>query len=122
MEYSRILPPNSNNQPTPADKDPSPEPFDPTYNVPEHDDYVIQVKYIRDDRFVWNYLLNDEKRIELNEAWNDVFASFPYHDNYLRLLAAHYNYDLKGKKMADMTPANIAHLPEEQRPNVTPLR
>ncbi|HVV43548.1 MAG TPA: DUF1592 domain-containing protein [Bryobacteraceae bacterium] len=122
MEYSRILPPNSNDQPTPADKDPAPEPFDPTYNVPEHDDFVIQVKYIRDDRFVWNYLLNDEKRKELDQAWNDVFASFPYHDNYLRLLAAHYKYDLKGKRMADMTPANIAQLPEEMRKYVTPLR
>jgi hypothetical protein len=122
MEYSRILPPNSNGQPTPADKDPAPEPFDPTYNVPEHDDFVLWVKYIRDDRFVWNYLLNDQKRKELDEAWNDVFAAFPYHDNYLRQLAKHYEYDLKGKKMADMTPANIAQLPEEMRQYVTPLR
>ncbi|HVY93157.1 MAG TPA: DUF1592 domain-containing protein, partial [Bryobacteraceae bacterium] len=122
MEYSRILPPNSNGQPTPADKDPAPEPFDPTYNVPEHDDYVLWVKYIRDDRFVYNYLIDDATRKQLDEAWNDVFAAFPYHDNYLRLLAQHYNYDLKGKKMADMTPANMAQLPEEMRGYVAPLR
>ncbi|HXE63969.1 MAG TPA: DUF1592 domain-containing protein [Bryobacteraceae bacterium] len=122
MEYSRILPPNSNDQPTPADKDPAPEPFDPTYNVPEHDDYVLWVKYIRDDHFVREYLLTDQKRKELNEAWNDVFAAFPYHDNYLRLLAQHYKYDLQGKKMADMTPANMAQLPEEMRKYVAPLR
>ncbi|HEY4084848.1 MAG TPA: DUF1592 domain-containing protein [Bryobacteraceae bacterium] len=122
MEYSRILPPNSNNQPTPADKDPAPEPFDPTYNVPEHDDYVLWVKYIRDDQFVRNYLLTDETRKELDQAWNDVFAAFPYHDNYLRLLAQHYKYDLQNKKMADMTPANMALLPAEMRNYVAPLR
>jgi hypothetical protein len=122
MEYSRILPPNSNNQPTPADKDPAPEPFDPTYNVPEHDDYVLWVKYIRDDQFVRNYLVDDETRKQLDQAWNDVFAAFPYHDNYLRLLAQHYKYDLQNKKMADMTPANMARLPEEMRNYVAPLR
>ncbi len=122
LEYSRILPPNSNDQPTPADKDPAPEPFDPTYNVPEHDDYVNWVKYIRDDRFVWNHLLNDEMRARIDNAWNDVYASFPYHDNYLRLLAQHYKYDLKGKKMADMNPAAMAALPEEMRGYVAPLR
>jgi hypothetical protein len=123
LEYSRELPPNAQNmQPTPADKDPAPEPFDPTYNVPEHDDFVIWVKYIRDDRFTWNYLLNDENRARLDNAWNDVYASFPYHDNYLRLLAEHFKYDMKGKKMADMTPANMAALPEDMRKYVAPLR
>ncbi len=122
LEYAANLPPNSNDQPTPADKDPAPEPFDPTYNVPEHDDYVNWVKYIRGDRFVWNYLLNDENRVRLDNAWNDVFASFPYHDNYLRQLAQHFKYDLQGKKMADMTPAAMAALPAEMRDYVAPLR
>jgi len=122
MEYANTLPPNSNDQPTPADKDPAPEPFDPTYNVPEHDDYIQWVKYIRDDRFVWNHLLNDENRKRLDEAWNDIYASFPYHDNYLRLLSEKFKYDLKGKKMADMNPAAMAALPDEMRQYVTPLR
>lgn len=122
MEYANTLPPNSNDQATPADKDPAPEPFDPTYNVPEHDDYIQWVKFIRDDRFVWNHLLNDENRVRLDNAWNDVYASFPYHDNYLRLLAQHFNYDLKGKKMADMNPAAMAALPDDMRKYVTPLR
>ena len=122
LEYANTLPPNSNDQPTPADKDPPPEPFDPTYNTPEHDDYVISVKYIRGDRFVWNYLLNDENRKRVDDAWNDIYASFPYHDNYLRILAAHYNFDLKGKKMADMTPAVMATLPAEMRQYALPLR
>jgi hypothetical protein len=122
MEFATILPPNSNDQPTPADKDPAPEPFDPTYNVPEHDDYINWVKYIRGDRFVWEHLLNDEMRVRLDSAWNDVYASFPYHDNYLRLLGEKFKYDLKGKKMADMTPAAMAALPPEMRQYVTPLR
>ena len=122
MEFATILPPNSNDQPTPADKDPAPEPFDPTYNVPEHDDYVLWVKYIRGDRFVWNHLLNDEMRARLDNAWNDVYASFPYHDNYLRLLSEKFKYDLKGRKMADMNQAAMDALPAEMRQYVTPLR
>ena len=52
MEFANLLPPNSHGEPTPADKDPVPDPFDNTYNVPEHDEFVVKVKYIRDDRFV----------------------------------------------------------------------
>ena len=122
LEYAATLPPNSNDQPTPADKDPAPEPFDPTYNVPEHDDYVNWVKYIRGYRFVWNHLLPDDQRVRLDNAWNDVYASFPYHDNYLRLLGEKFKYDLKGKKMADMTPAAMAALPDQMRGYVAPLR
>ena len=40
LEFARILPPNSNSEPTPADKDPVPEPFDSTYNTPEHDAFA----------------------------------------------------------------------------------
>lgn len=80
------------------------------------------MKYIRGDRFVWNHLLSDENRKRLDDAWNDVYASFPYHDNYLRLLAQHFNYDLKGKKMADMNSAAMAALPADMRNYVAPLR
>ena len=71
-------------EPTPADKDPAPEPFDSTYNVPEHDEFVNDVKYVRDDRFVVEYMLDDATRVRLDNAWNDLYASFEYHDNYLR--------------------------------------
>ena len=40
MEFAALLPPNSHGEPTPADKDPVPLPFDNTYNVPEHDEFV----------------------------------------------------------------------------------
>ena len=86
-----------NSEPTPADKDPVPEPFDSTYNMPEHDEFDNNVKYIRDDRFVYENMLDDATRARLDNAWNDLRSSFAYHDNYLQLLAEHYKFDLKGK-------------------------
>ena len=50
LQLAELLPPNSNSEPTPADKDPIPEPFDSAYNVPEHDAFDNDVKYVRDDR------------------------------------------------------------------------
>ena len=93
LEFARILPPNSHGEPTPADKDPIPAPFDNTYNVPEHDDFVVKVKYIRDDRFVVEHILDASTRVKLDQAWNDLYASFDYHDAYLRLLANKFKVD-----------------------------
>jgi mono/diheme cytochrome c family protein len=122
MEFAALLPPNSHGEPTPADKDPVPEPFDNTYNVPEHDEFVQKVKYHRDDRFVVENLIDDATRARLDRAWNDLYASFEYHNNYLRLLASHYGYDLKGDGIAQMNKARIAALPAEMRKYVIPLR
>lgn len=122
MEYASLLPPNSHGEPTPADKDPVPEPFDNTYNVPEHDEFVVKVKYIRDDDFVVKNLLDEPERIRLDHAWNDLYASFEYFDNYLRLLAKKYEVDLKGDGIAKMTAARISQLPEPMRQYVPPLR
>ncbi len=122
MEYATLLPPNSNSEPTPADKDPVPEPFDNTYNVPEHDEFVVKVKYIRDDRFFAENLIDPATRKRLDQAWNDLYASFEYHDNYLRLLAKHYGFDLKGVGIAQMDKAQIALLPVEMRKYVPSLR
>lgn len=122
MEFASILPPNSHGEPTPADKDPVPDPFDNTYNVPEHDEFVVKVKYIRDDRFVVENLLDEAQRVRLNRGWNDLYASFEYFDNYLRLLAKKYKFDLKGQGIASMDVAHISALPEPMRPFVPPLR
>lgn len=122
MEYATLLPPNTHGEPTPADKDPVPDPFDNTYNVPEHDEYVEKVKYHRDDRFVVKYLLDDATRTRLDQAWNDLYASFEYHDNYLQLLAKHFGVDLKSKGIAQMDKARIEALPAEMRKYVIPLR
>lgn len=122
MEYARLMPPNTHGEPTPADKDPVPDPFDNTYNVPEHDEFVQKVKYHRDDRFVAENMLDASTRKRLDQAWNDLYASFEYHDNYLRLLAKHYKYDLKDKGIAQMDKAQIAALPAEMQKYVIPLR
>jgi hypothetical protein len=122
MEYASLLPPNSHGEPTPADKDPIPLPFDSTYNVPEHDEFIVKVKYIRDDNFVVTNLLDEPQRTRLNHAWNDLYASFDYHDTYLRLLANKYKVDLKGAGITAMTPARIEGLPVEMRQYVRPLR
>ena len=121
MEFANLLPPNSHGEPTPADKDPVPDPFDNTYNVPEHDEFVVKVKYIRDDRFVAENLVDEATRARLNYAWNDLYASFEYHDNYLSLLAKHYGLDLKGKRIADLDEAQVNALPAEPRQYVKPL-
>jgi mono/diheme cytochrome c family protein len=121
-EYVRLTPPNSHGEPTPADKDPIPDPFDNTYNVPEHDEFVQKVKYIRDDRFVVDRLIDPATRRKLDQAWMNLYASFEYHDNYLRLLASHYRVDLRGDGIERMTPARIAQLPEAMRQYVTPLK
>ena len=122
MEFAALLPPNSHGEPTPADKDPVPDPFDNTYNVPEHDEFVQKVKYHRDDRFVVENLIDGATRARLDQAWNDLYASFEYHDNYLRLLASHFGFDLKGAGIAQMDKARIAALPAEMRKYVIPLR
>src|SRR5262245_37765582 len=122
MEFATLLPPNSHGEPTPADKDPVPDPFDNTYNVPEHDEFVQKIKYHRDDRFVAENLIDGATRARLEQAWNDLYASYEYHDNYLQLLAKHYGFDLKEKGIAQMDSAAIAALPAEMRQYVIPLR
>lgn len=121
LQFADLLPPNSNAEATPADKDPIPDPFDNTYNVPEHDDFVIKVKYIRDDAFLVKYVLDPATRARLDQAWADLYASFDYHDNYLQLLAAHYKYDLHGRSIAKWTPADVEALPDPLRGYVRPL-
>src|SRR5207253_2002606 len=99
----------------PADKDPVPLPFDSTYNTPEHDAFVLKVKYQRADNFLRNNILEAPDRVRLDIAWNDLLGSFPYHDGYLQVLADHYNVDLANLKMAELTPAKITAMPEEMR-------
>jgi mono/diheme cytochrome c family protein len=121
-ELAALLPPNSHGEPNPADKDPVPEPFDNTYNVPEHDEFIVKVKYVRDDRFVRENMVDGPLRKRLDDAWNDLFSSFDYHDTYLRLLAKHYRHDLKDQTIARMDKAAIAALPAAMQPYVTALK
>jgi hypothetical protein len=121
LEFARLWPPNTHSEPTPADKDPIPDPFDSTYNVPEHDEFDNKVKYVRDDRYIYENMLDDATRKRLDNAWNDLYASFSYHDNYLQMIAAHYKIDMKGKTIADMDPAALAAMPAEARQYMQPL-
>ncbi len=122
MEFATLLPPNSHSEPTPADRDPIPDPFDNDYNVPEHDEFVQKIKYIRDDRFVVENLLDDVTKARLDHAWNDLFASFEYYNLYLRMLGNHYGVDLKDKDITQMNKAQIAAFPAEMQKYVRPLR
>jgi hypothetical protein len=121
-ELVALLPPRSNLEATPADKDPPPLPFDPTYNTPEHDAFDNNVKYVKDDRFLVENILDDATRVKLNDAWNDLFTSFDYHDQYLQLLAEHFKLTLKSKKIADLTAADVAAMPAEAQQYVKPIR
>jgi hypothetical protein len=121
-EYVALLPPNSHGEANPADKDPVPAPFDNTYNSPEHDAFVLKVKYQRNDTFFTNNIVDGEDRARLEQAWIDLFGSWPYHDAYLGMLADHFSLKLKSRSIRDMGPAEIAALPAEVKPHVKSLR
>ena len=122
LQLADILPPNSNGEATPADKDPPPEPFDPTYNTPEHDAFDNDVKYVRDDRFIYNHVLDDAARRKVDEAWNDLYTSFEYHDHYWKLLDAHYKLDRGSKHIGELTRADFDAMPVEARAYAMSLR
>jgi hypothetical protein len=121
-EYAALLPPNSHGEANPADKDPVPAPFDNTYNSPEHDAFVLRVKYQRTDRFFTENMVDGVDRARLEAAWNDLFGSWPYHDAYLGMLAEHYQVDPKTLRVADMSAARIRALPADMQPHVVALR
>ena len=121
-EYVALLPPNSHGEANPADKDPVPAPFDNTYNSPEHDAFVLKVKYQRSDAFFTTNIVDGADRARLNQAWSDLFGSWPYHDAYLGMLADHYGLALETRQIRDLTAAVIATLPPEARPHLTSLR
>ncbi|MGH9309721.1 MAG: DUF1592 domain-containing protein, partial [Vicinamibacterales bacterium] len=121
-QYASLLPPNSHGEANPADKDPVPAPFDNTYNSPEHDAFVLKVKYQRSDAFFTENMVDGADRARLEHAWNDLFGSWPYHDAYLGMLAEHFGIELKGRKTQDLDAAAIAALPAASRPHVTALR
>ena len=121
-EYVALLPPNSHGEANPADKDPVPAPFDNTYNSPEHDAFVLKVKYQRSDTFFTENMVDGADRARLNHAWNDLFGSWPYHDAYLGMLIDHYSLSLKSRRIQDLDAAQIAALPAGVRPYLTSLR
>src|SRR6185436_20761126 len=106
----------------PADKDPVPPPFDNTYNSPEHDAFVLKVKYQRNDTFFTENMVDGADRARLNQAWNDLFGSWPYHDAYVGMLADHYGLKLKSRRIQDIDAATIAAQPADVRPYLRSIR
>ncbi len=121
LEFAAKLPASSHGEATPADKDPIPAPYNNVYNQPERDSYHINVKYYRDDKFLYNNILTEKQRAELDWAWTDLYASFGYHDAYYRFVVDKFKLGLT-KKLQDLSPAEIAAIPEEPRKYITSLR
>ncbi|MBK9171124.1 MAG: DUF1592 domain-containing protein [Bryobacterales bacterium] len=113
--FAENMPQNSQGEPTPSDKDPIPAPFNNVYNQPERDRYHLKVKYYRQDPFIVGKILNDAQRKRLNEAWTDLLTSFEYHDAFFDFVEEKFKLDLKGKSIVEMTPEEIAALPEVPR-------
>ena len=82
----------------------------------------MNVKYQRNDRFFTDNIVDGADRARLNQAWNDLFGSWPYHDAYLGMLADHYKLKLESRRIEDMNAARIAALPAAIRPHVISLR
>ncbi|BDC53001.1 hypothetical protein F183_A53160 [Bryobacterales bacterium F-183] len=122
LDFAANLPSNSHGEATPADKDPIPAPFNNVYNQPERDRYHVKVKYYRTDKFLYDKILSDAQRAELDHAWNDLLGSFEYHDQILDFLDEKFKLNLNGKNIAQLDDAFIRSLPEEPRKYVEPLK
>ena len=90
LEFALVFPTVSHREPAPSDRDPIPLPFTSQYRHPERNAYHTLIKYHREDAFLVTYLLNDNERHQLDEAWNDLFGAFDYHQANLRLLYEHF--------------------------------
>lgn len=121
LEFAGNMPQASHGEPTPADRDPIPPPYNNTYNQPERDRFHQTVKYWRTDSFLVEKMLDDSTRRELDIAWNDLMASFDYHDLLLRFVSDKYKLGLK-QSIAALTPAEIEALPAEPRGYARALR
>jgi mono/diheme cytochrome c family protein len=123
LEFAKALPMNSQGEPAPSDKDPIPAPFDNTYNQPERDHFHTKAKYYRTDQILVDHILDDTTRLRLDEAWDDLLASFEYHNVLLRFTAGKYRLDgLKNKGIGELTDAEINALPAEPRKYVKAFR
>lgn len=123
LAYAAGLPTVSHGEPTPADRDPIPAPFNNTYNQPERDRYHQKVIYYRSDKFIVDKMLPDDARVKLDQAWNDLYASFGYHDQILNFVGDKYKIPALAKgQVKNLTGAEIAALPEEPRKYVQALK
>ena len=120
-EFARKLPEVSHREPAPSDRDPIPLPYDNTYNSVERNRFHYEIKYHRDDRFLYEHILDDPTRRRLDQAWVDLLSSFDYHDTFLRFVAEKYELQLGDDGMADLDAAVVDALPSEPRQLVAQL-
>lgn len=112
-QFARLLPQVSHRKPAPSDRDPIPEPFDNTYNKPERNAFHYIIKYHRDDRFLYESILDDETREYLDHAWIDLLTSFDYHDTFIRFIADKFELDLGERSVASIDSSWIHRQPTE---------
>jgi mono/diheme cytochrome c family protein len=122
LEFAQALPQNTHGEPTPSDRDPIPPPFNNTYNQPERDRFHTDLKYYRTDRFLVDNILDDATRTRLDQAWNDLYASFDYHDVFLRFVIDKYKLPLRKKRVAELDDDDVAAATPEARPFISAVR
>lgn len=115
LEFARLLPQMSQREPAPSDRDPIPAPIDSTYNNPERNLFHTRIKYFRDDDFLVQNMLDDQTRLQLDQAWADLLGSFEFHDTWLTLLARKFDLQLDGRRMESLDDAWLAAIPAETR-------
>ena len=115
LEFARQLPQISHREPAPSDRDPIPFPFDNSYNGRERDYFHYKVKYWRDDRFVYEKILDDETRRRLDDAWADLLASFEYHDALFRFVVEKHKLNLPARSVSEVREDQIVSLPDDLR-------
>ena len=88
VEFADLLPEISHREPAPSDRDPIPAPYDGGYNTSERNWFHYHIKYHRDDQFLYQWMLDDATKRELDVAWLDLLTSFDYFD-------ANFNFVLR---------------------------
>jgi len=80
------------------------------------------VKYQRNDRFFTENVVDGADRARLNQAWADLFGSWPYHDAYLGMLVDHFGLKVESRRIQDIDAVRVAALPVAVRPYISSLR
>ena len=123
LDFSEQMPQSSQGEAAPSDRDPILAVFDNTYNNAERDRFHTNVKYFRNDKFLYEKILDDATRKKLDIAWNDLLTSFEYHNLVLRFIVDKYKLEnLRGKAIGDLNVAEIEALPAEPQRYVKEMR
>ena len=121
LQHVTDFPQSSHGEPTPSDRDPIPAPFDNTYDEPERDLFHNRIKYYRQDDFLVEKMIDDEARVQLDQAWFDLMDSFDYHDEFFVFTANKFGLALE-KRLSELDASEIAGLPDEPRGYAERLR